>query len=419
MHNPAEEQPIVPLAPPTPAPESAAADAEFDAAAPAQDAPRESATRTLCANCGAPLLGEHCYACGQPVKGMIRQLSSILADFADTVLNIDSRIFRTILPLYVRPGYLTTEYFAGRRVRYVTPFRLYFFLSIAAFFLVQFAVGDANIAGINITGEEDAIGTALTRGEVEKQRDAAIARLKVVETNVPSSDRAKRKIEAAIEKTQKRAERRIAYLDSVEQAKAKGEPVPPDPALNVNVSFGDDNWDPKTTPVAVSWLPAFANAKLTALAVHARENAARIAKDPKPFVIGSIGVLPQVLFVMMPLFALMLKIMYIFKRRLYMEHLVVALHSHAFIFLSLLVITLSLMAANWAAQAAPWLKTLLDWLVVGMWGWLPIYLFVMQKRVYKQGWIMTTLKYGVIGIAYIVLIAFGVSTAFLVSLATT
>lgn len=419
MHTPADEQPIVPLAPPAQAPEADAADADFDPAAPAQEAARESATRTLCANCGAPLLGEHCYSCGQPVKGMIRQLSSILADFADTVLNIDSRIFRTILPLYVRPGYLTTEYFAGRRVRYVTPFRLYFFLSIAAFFLVQFAVGDANLSGINITGEEDAIGTALTRGEVEKQRDAAIARLKTVETNVPSSDRAKRKIEAAIEKTQKRADKRIAYLESVEQAKAKGEPPPPDPALNVNVSFGDENWDPKATPVAVSWLPAFANAKLTALAVHARENAARIAKDPKPFVIGSIGVLPQVLFVMMPLFALMLKVMYIFKRRLYMEHLVVALHSHAFIFLSLLAITLTVMAANWAGQSAPWLKSLLDWLVVGMYWWLPIYLFVMQKRVYRQGWIMTTLKYGVIGIAYIVLVAFGVSTAFLVSLATT
>ena len=419
MHTPADEQPIVPLAPPASAADAAAADADFDAAAPAQEAPRESATRTLCANCGAPLLGEHCYACGQPVKGMIRQLSSILADFADTVLNIDSRIFRTILPLYVRPGYLTTEYFAGRRVRYVTPFRLYFFLSIAAFFLVQFAVGDANIIGINLTGEGDAISTAPTRAEVEKQRDAAIARINTVAANVPTSDRAKRKIDASIEKLQKRAQKRIDYLDSVEQAKAKGEAVPPDPGLDVNVTFGDENWDPKATPVAISWLPAFANAKLTALAVHARENAARIAKDPKPFVIGSIGVLPQVLFVMMPLFALMLKIMYIFKRRLYMEHLVVALHSHAFIFLSLLVITLTLMAANWAAQAAPWLKTVLDWLVVGMWMWLPIYLFVMQKRVYKQGWIMTTIKYSVIGIAYIVLIAFGVSAAFLVSLATT
>ena len=41
------------------------------------------------------------------------------------------------------------------------------------------------------------------------------------------------------------------------------------------------------------------------------------------------NVLPQTLIVLMPIFALMLKIAYWFKRRLYMEHLIVALHSHA------------------------------------------------------------------------------------------
>jgi len=51
--------------------------------------------------------------------------------FGDTVFNIDSRVFRSLFPLYFRPGYLTLEYFAGRRVRYVTPFRLFFFLCLA------------------------------------------------------------------------------------------------------------------------------------------------------------------------------------------------------------------------------------------------------------------------------------------------
>jgi len=74
--------------------------------APAADAPE---SKTLCANCVSELFGPHCYACGQPIKGMVRQLSSILADVADTVLNIDSRIFRTLWPLLVKPGFLTNE----------------------------------------------------------------------------------------------------------------------------------------------------------------------------------------------------------------------------------------------------------------------------------------------------------------------
>src|SRR5579884_1423264 len=97
------------------------------------------ATKSFCGNCGAELLGPYCYVCGQPVKGSIRPLTSMLHDIADTILNIDSRIFRTLLPLLLRPGFLTNEYLAGRRVRYDTPFRLYFFLSVASFLLMQFS----------------------------------------------------------------------------------------------------------------------------------------------------------------------------------------------------------------------------------------------------------------------------------------
>ncbi|MGH8500562.1 MAG: hypothetical protein ACRERV_17375, partial [Methylococcales bacterium] len=63
-----------------------------------------------CGNCGTELLGETCYQCGQPTKGLVRQFSSIMGDFLDTVLNIDSRVFRTIGPLLFKPGYLTQEY---------------------------------------------------------------------------------------------------------------------------------------------------------------------------------------------------------------------------------------------------------------------------------------------------------------------
>src|SRR6476659_866039 len=131
-----------------------------------------------CQNCGTAMLGEYCHACGQPIKGMIRPLSSMLHDVADTILNIDSRIFRTLGPLYLRPGYLTNEYFAGRRMRYVTPFRLYFFLSVIAFFAAQFALGDINMNDAVISDGGQEIGAAQTPEEVEKARDDVIAKLK-------------------------------------------------------------------------------------------------------------------------------------------------------------------------------------------------------------------------------------------------
>jgi len=381
-----------------------------------------SGAKTICANCGTELLGPHCYACGQPVKGMVRHLGSILHDMADTVLNIDSRIFRTLLPLYFRPGFLSTEYFAGRRVRYVTPFRLYFFLSVAAFLLIQVSfdssIDDARARGVvHFDLGDDDIAAALTPAEVEARRDAAIAAVeKTRAAGLP--DAAAKKLDRAEEKIRERAKRRLEKLDEIEKAKASGAPLP---AADDDSGFTIDgkNWDPEKDPIAISWLPAFANAKLTALAKRMKENIPRIQKDPKPFLLGGVAALPQVLFVLMPLFALLLKIFYIFKRRLYMEHLIVALHSHSFIFLSIILITLASLARSWAETAAQWLTTPLGWLVTLMGWWLPIYLFVMQKKVYRQGWFFTTVKYGTIGICYTIMISIGIMAAFMVSLATT
>lgn len=407
---PLEPLPPVPLVPPHPAPGDATL-SMADAAAGAAPA------QAICANCGTPLLGPHCHACGQPVKGMVRHLSSILADAADTILNIDSRIFRTLLPLYFRPGFLTNEYFAGRRVRYVTPFRLYFFLSILAFFLMQAVVGDANFDA-NGTGSNSGEGIAQANSaeEVIRRRDAAIAGLRQTEAIVPPAGA--RGIETGIEKIRKKADRRLEYLKRIDEAKAEGRPAPRDlESGGLDIDFGGEIWDPKTHPVHFGG-PKFLDDKANQMLEHAKENLGKLGRDPKPLVLGAIGSLPQVLFVLMPVFALLLKIVYVFKRRLYMEHVIVALHSHAFIFQSLFLLTLVGLARSWAETGASWLAPPLSLLMFAMGWWLPIYLLLMQKKVYKQGWIMTTLMYGLIGTGYTVLIAFCAAAAFLLSLAT-
>src|SRR5688572_18489057 len=151
-----------PAADTTPVPEPDAIAADTDAAVEAQwhgappveepppvvPAPYVPPPRVRrCENCGTPLLGEHCYACGQPTKGLIRQFSTILGDFADTVFQIDSRVFRTLGPLLTRPGRLTLEYFEGHRIRYVSPVRLFVFLSILAFLAAAWSTNINDNAG--------------------------------------------------------------------------------------------------------------------------------------------------------------------------------------------------------------------------------------------------------------------------------
>ena len=385
--------------------------------------PVEAPKRTHpCANCGAPMHGPYCYACGQPEKGMIRQLASVLSDVLDTVFNIDSRVFRSLFPLYFRPGYLTLEYFAGRRVRYVTPFRLFFFLCLVAFFAIQIALnmGDSSFNS-NFkwnTGHNEEIENAPTEADVQKRIEHALAGINTAKNAANMPPAAIASLDKSAAAIQKKADTRLAYLKARDAARAKGEQPPPDPTdEGGDVMFDGKAWDPTTHPIKVSWLPAFANAELNDMAGRAKENIIAAKKDPRRLIEAVFARLPWTLGLLMPLFAVLLKIVYIFKRRLYMEHLMVALHSHAFIFMSLLLLAIIKLLRNGTEASIPALDSLYNLARDAVWIWLPIYLFLMQKRVYRQGWIMTFIKYSFIGICYSIIITIGLVGALLATLA--
>ena len=412
------------------APEDAAASAGANPA-PAHPAAETPAAATpagaplrACGNCGAPMHGPFCYACGQPEKGMIRHLASVMADVADTIFNVDSRIFRSILPLYFRPGYLTNEYFAGRRTRYVTPFRLFFFLCVISFFAIQLSV---NFDDINLVGEGNngGIEHAQSKVDVETRLQAGLQGLATARTAAGNRAKVAAKLDKAESELRHKAEQRLAWLawaDKKNEAIAAGRAPPPEPDEGNDddevgvLQFDGMPWDPVAHPIAIDWLPAFANTKVNAMVSHAKDNIIAAKKHPAEAVARLFSVLPQTLFVLMPLFAILLKIAYIFKRRLYMEHLMVALHSHAFIFLSLLLLVLVHLLVGWSADHATWAKPILLLVRAAVWTWLPIYLFLMAKRVYRQGWFMTTFKFCLVGFCYVMLLAFGIAGAAIASL---
>src|SRR5690606_5480675 len=177
------------------------------------------------------------------------------------------------------------------------------------------------------------------------------------------------------------------------------------------LSFNGEPWDPVTNPLTVEWWPDFANRWLNAQVGRGKKNIERMRTDKEFFKDAYLGAMPATLFVLLPVFALMLKIAYIFKRRLYMEHLLVALHSHAFLCLALLLVFLVMALQRWLAPEPGALHTTFTWIEVLLWCWMPIYLLLMQKRAYGQGWIMTFLKYSVLGFCYVVLLSLGAASA--------
>lgn len=313
--------------------------------------------RSPCGNCQTPLDGPYCHQCGQPVQGLIRPLSGWIADFLDGVVQWDGRIPRTLAPLLLRPGFLTREYLAGRRVRYVTPVRLFLFLVILLFLAVNWF---ADIGG----GVFD---------------DAALA--------PASADTA-------------RVERVVAWLPEPQRRDVLDDalsPAMPDSVLTFDA--GPD--DATREPLRLRWLGDDLNARLDQAMMRMNANVQRANRDPRAFIEQMLAVAPQALILMLPLFAVVLKLSYVFRRRLYMEHLLVALHSHAFIALALLVIVaLDVLAGG----AWSWLARGLQWAVLAVCLWIPLNLLLTQKRVYGQGWPMTALKFTVIGSLYVVLL---------------
>ena len=405
--------------------------------------PAEAPVRT-CGNCGAQLLGEHCYACGQPVKGLVRHFSSILGDFFDSVFNLDARTLRTLGPLLVKPGYLSLEYFKGHRVRYVSPVRLFFFLCIASIFAVTLAL-DFDPSVRDSSG--NAIAQAQTVADVEHLRDKAVREFETALAEVPDAPGARVGLEIGIQAVKEEAAERIAWIRARDQAIREDKPIPaweggdgsglqvqveddaddarasngsrpPDRARrSVNVGrmqFNDKPWDAKTNPVTVDWLPDQGNTWLNVLIGRANENAKAIEKKPRLLFDAFFGGLPQTLLVLLPVFALLLKIMYVFKRRLYMEHLIVALHSHAFLCAALLVMLLVYKIRE--AVPAGFVHGALGFAEAAIWIWMPLYLLIMQKRVYRQGWIMTLLKYFILGVFYVVLLSVGAAVTLAVAM---
>ena len=114
-------------------------------------------TAPSCQNCGAPLSGHYCAACGQRHEPHIHSLREFLAEAAESITHADSRVWRTLWPLLVKPGFLTKEFLEGRRARYLPPFRLYLVLSVL-FFIVAAAGGSGEQTSVGLVTRDGANG---------------------------------------------------------------------------------------------------------------------------------------------------------------------------------------------------------------------------------------------------------------------
>lgn len=297
-----------------------------------------------CPNCSAPLKGQYCYQCGQNQRGMDRVFWSLLSEALDNIFSVDSRTAKTLFAVLCRPGFITKEYLAGRRARYLPPLRLYLFASLLFFLLLSIQntfSGQTNSEQAN-SGQANSGQTSITFGTAASESEL-------------------------LQQNQTRA------------------------AANAELSK-------LTTRVTLPWLTDEQNQKLTErLEIQVAKAIAAAKEDPRELAGKLLDTIPPSLFILLPIFALMLKLAYLGTGRYYTQHLIMAVHNHSFIFLILSLKSLLIPLEHFLV---------IDLLASLLLAWIPLYLYLSLSSVYGQGYFRTALKFVVLSALYLLFFSF-------------
>jgi hypothetical protein len=292
---------------------------------------QQRAAGPRCPNCGAAAPGNFCSECGQEQISVRLGLRDLAREFLDDHVGWSTKVPRTLWRLLV-PGALTLDFIEGRRARYLSPLRLYLTLSVL-FFLVIALVPGRSVPGRGPTVSFSMRGdTAALMGSASSEDSASAAR-------------------------------RAARADSLEA----------DIAAHM----------PDTTTLAGRTKLRFLRRNTTFARMSKQERSRALLE-------GIVRRMPNVMFVLLPVFALLVHAVMWRRRRYYAEHFVFALHTHAFAF-----------AAFTLAALSPWRNIIPLLLAAGA-----VYLVAAMRRVYGGSILRTTTKAVLVTGVYLVVLLF-------------
>lgn len=308
-----------------------------------------------CENCKADMSGPFCSQCGQHAIDYRRSFGRVVVDALDSFLNWDSRFFATIGLLLVMPWRLTKDFLAGKRVRYVHPLRLYLLVSIVFFF------------GVHVLAKSANIHTGPGHREMNPEEKA--------------------KIEQKISKLPPDAQTEVrAAMDRPRDERSF-------------LEVGTDGQNPNATPFE-KWMNERVKTKIG-------ENGVNV----KVFFLTLVDHLPAMMLCCIPLFALVLKVLYIRKRLFYIDHLIYSLHIHAFAYLVIMIVGFGSWGLSRSLPAVqPFATAALILAAVAL-------LLISIRRVYRQGWFISVIKFLLGGVVYTVVVLIAVAATLFATLA--
>lgn len=292
-----------------------------------------------CLNCGTSAPLRFCPGCGQSTRTMRISFASLLAEIFGTVFNVDSKFIRSIKPLMLSPGLLTRCFIDGKRASFVSPVRLYLTCSLIFFVSVSLVTKDKADASSNQTVTVEPQGNGNFRLKFD---DDNVSPRMSFKTNKSETEEEKAPAEAA-----KEDDEPTDFLDSfAERMAEKGRSLQGKSTAEVQQQF-----------------------------------------FPKLFSAASKG-----LILMMPLFALFLKALYVRRDPYYIDHLIFAVHFHCFLFVLFTGITW------WSYLSKDNLSIPIS---ISFFILSPLYLYKSLHRVYGQNRVKTLTKFAILSMIYL------------------
>ncbi len=276
-----------------------------------------------CPNCNTLIAGNFCQGCGQAAHLHVPSAREFIHEFIAHYVALEGKLWKSMALLLFRPGRLTRDYIEGKRARHIEPLRLY--LTFSIIFFAIFKLGDNNFgnAAPQTPPAQEASSSAQTK-------DAADAR-------VAAARPAKKKNDSVIE------------LDEGDEQWLKTKSASIHPALGKKVEqFGS---------------------------LTDQERGAALKR-------AFFSYAPYAIFLLMPVFAGLLKLLYLGSGRRYGEHVLFALHTNAFAFLTL---SLVLIVPDFIPLVGAALML-----------WLVFYLPTAMRKVYGGGRVLTALRWVVL-----------------------
>ncbi len=391
-------------------------------------------------NCTTQLQSKYCHVCGQRQQRRVASVLSLFGEFISETVDWDSRLWRTLWPLFFKPGHLTKAYMEGKRERFIPPFRLYLISSVVFFLVISFApkamfddIGkavDEKMGGRDqpITSQidrevmksifEDAGVSDVTleeEDEEDEQDSAVLFDVSLDDRDVkgvddppaselaaaPETEDAADTAEAALTDEEPPGETELSAIDTA-QADAVDEAGETSTAADGQETDGTDDSQPTSVKTVVEMCEQVKTAELgewellrpylftTCLSFSTWNGVLQFAEE-------LLDNLPKTLLILLPLMALVNKFLYLFAGRYYVEHLLYYVHNFSFLFLFYLALSgLSAIVGLTGVEIGD---------VVFPLGMLyTIYYFIKSMRVvYEQGRFFTFIKWLILIITFFVM----------------